>query len=101
MQLAANLKTNKQKENPVYFKNRFKKGECIDNGIVSTKYHLETQGWTELRLFEEAEKFFMSVGLYEMFENFWNNSMLVNPNDGRQVVCHPTAWDMGNREDFR
>ncbi|XP_060924594.1 angiotensin-converting enzyme 2 [Limanda limanda] len=59
------------------------------------------QGWNETRLFEEAEKFFMSVGLYEMFPNFWTESMLVKPNDGRQVVCHPTAWDMGNREDFR
>ncbi|XP_074475581.1 angiotensin-converting enzyme 2 isoform X1 [Sebastes fasciatus] len=57
--------------------------------------------WSEIRLFEEAEKFFMSVGLYEMFPNFWNNSMLVKPDDGRNVVCHPTAWDMGNREDFR
>lgn len=43
----------------------------------------------------------MSVGLYKMFDNFWTNSMLVKPNDGRKVVCHPTAWDMGNREDFR
>ncbi|XP_040895328.1 angiotensin-converting enzyme 2 [Toxotes jaculatrix] len=59
------------------------------------------KGWSELQLFKEAEKFFMSVGLYEMFENFWNNSMLVKPEDGRNVVCHPTAWDMGNREDFR
>ncbi|XP_026175949.1 angiotensin-converting enzyme 2 [Mastacembelus armatus] len=59
------------------------------------------KGWTERRLFEEAEKFFMSVGLYKMFDNFWNNSMLVKPEDGRKVVCHPTAWDMGNRKDYR
>ncbi|XP_075934093.1 angiotensin-converting enzyme 2 [Anarhichas minor] len=59
------------------------------------------KGWTELQLFEEAEKFFMSVGLYEMFPNFWENSMLTKPEDGRKVVCHPTAWDMGNKEDFR
>ncbi|TNN52098.1 Angiotensin-converting enzyme 2 [Liparis tanakae] len=58
-------------------------------------------GWTELQLFDEAEKFFMSVGLYKMFPNFRKNSMLVKPDDGRKVVCHPTAWDMGNREDFR
>lgn len=62
---------------------------------------LEIQGWSERRLFEEAEKFFKSVGLYEMFDNFWTNSMLVKPEDGRKVVCHPTAWDMGNRKDFR
>uniref|UniRef100_UPI0037E8EB63 angiotensin-converting enzyme 2 n=1 Tax=Semicossyphus pulcher TaxID=241346 RepID=UPI0037E8EB63 len=59
------------------------------------------KGWTEEQLFKEAEKFFMSVGLYQMFPNFWDNSMLTKPNDGRKVVCHPTAWDMGNREDFR
>ncbi|XP_033972614.1 angiotensin-converting enzyme 2 [Trematomus bernacchii] len=59
------------------------------------------KGWTEIQQFKEAEKFFMSVGLYEMFPNFWNNSMLIKPTDGTNVVCHPTAWDMGNREDFR
>ncbi|KAM3625521.1 uncharacterized protein V6R79_013443 [Siganus canaliculatus] len=59
------------------------------------------KGWKALQLFEEAEKFFMSVGLYQMFDNFWTNSMLEMPEDGRSVVCHPTAWDMGNREDFR
>ncbi|XP_068455494.1 angiotensin-converting enzyme 2 [Clinocottus analis] len=59
------------------------------------------KGWTEQQFFREAEKFFMSVGLYKMFPNFWNDSMLVKPDDGRQVVCHATAWDMGNREDFR
>lgn len=68
---------------------------------TETRCQIEFQGWTELQFFEEAEKFFMSVGLYEMFPNFWNNSMLTKPTDGRNVVCHPTAWDMGNREDFR
>uniref|UniRef100_A0A674DIS5 Angiotensin-converting enzyme n=1 Tax=Salmo trutta TaxID=8032 RepID=A0A674DIS5_SALTR len=59
------------------------------------------QKWPKDRLFQEAEKFFMSVGLYKMFDNFWKDSMLEKPTDGRKVVCHPTAWDMGNREDFR
>ncbi|XP_029283581.1 angiotensin-converting enzyme 2 [Cottoperca gobio] len=62
---------------------------------------MKEKGWTELQLFQEAEKFFMSVGLYKMFPNFWNKSMLVKPEDGTKVVCHPTAWDMGNKEDFR
>lgn len=59
------------------------------------------QGWNATRLFKEAEKFFMSVGLYEMFPNFWTESMLEKPPGEVQVVCHPTAWDMGNGEDFR
>ncbi|XP_059926721.1 angiotensin-converting enzyme 2 isoform X2 [Gadus macrocephalus] len=58
------------------------------------------QKWEPERLFREAEKFFVSVGLYKMEPDFWTNSMLVKPND-RKVVCHPTAWDMGNGKDYR
>lgn len=59
------------------------------------------QGWKEERLFREAESFFMSVGLYKMDDDFWTKSMFVKPSDGRKVVCHPTAWDMGNGKDYR
>ncbi|XP_060715266.1 angiotensin-converting enzyme 2 [Tachysurus vachellii] len=59
------------------------------------------QGWKAPRLFQEAEKFFVSVNMSAMFPNFWTNSMFVKPDDGRKVVCHATAWDMGNREDYR
>ncbi|KAG9486097.1 hypothetical protein GDO78_008918, partial [Eleutherodactylus coqui] len=56
--------------------------------------------WTVDRMFKEAEKFFESVNLFRLNDNFWNNSMLQEPSDGRKVVCHPTAWDMG-MNDFR
>ncbi|XP_034050500.1 angiotensin-converting enzyme 2 isoform X2 [Thalassophryne amazonica] len=72
-----------------------------DKPNIDVSQTMVEQGWTTHRFFEEAERFFMSVGLYKMFDNFLNNSMLVKPDDGRKVVCHPTAWDMGNREDFR
>ncbi|KAL2089517.1 hypothetical protein ACEWY4_014205 [Coilia grayii] len=58
-------------------------------------------GWTIRRMFDEAEKFFMSVNLFKLFDNFWTNSMIEKPEDGTKVVCHPTAWDMGNRLDYR
>ncbi|XP_004612266.1 angiotensin-converting enzyme 2 [Sorex araneus] len=58
------------------------------------------QGWDADRIFKEAEKFFVSVGLPNMTDGFWKNSMLTEPNDGRKVVCHPTAWDMG-KNDYR
>ncbi|KAG8450383.1 hypothetical protein GDO86_002874 [Hymenochirus boettgeri] len=58
------------------------------------------QKWPARRLFEEAETFFMSVDLYKLNEDFWNNSMIEEPKDGRKVVCHPTAWDLG-LNDFR
>nr|QHX39726.1 angiotensin I converting enzyme 2 [Oryctolagus cuniculus] len=58
------------------------------------------QGWDAERIFKEAEKFFVSVGLPSMTHGFWENSMLPESGDGRKVVCHPTAWDLGKR-DFR
>ncbi|XP_043928726.1 angiotensin-converting enzyme 2 [Protopterus annectens] len=62
---------------------------------------LVAQGWTAKKMFEAADTFFQSVGLQEMNEYFWNFSMIEYPTDGRKVVCHPTAWDMGNGKDFR
>ncbi|XP_007951028.1 angiotensin-converting enzyme 2 [Orycteropus afer afer] len=58
------------------------------------------QGWNATRIFKEAEKFFVSVGLPPMTQGFWEKSMLTEPTDGRKVVCHPTAWDLG-KGDFR
>ncbi|XP_007500935.2 angiotensin-converting enzyme 2 isoform X1 [Monodelphis domestica] len=61
---------------------------------------MKEQNWSARRIFQEAEMFFASVGLPNMTEGFWKNSMLTEPNDGRKVVCHPTAWDLG-KNDFR
>uniref|UniRef100_A0A671V3H3 Angiotensin-converting enzyme n=1 Tax=Sparus aurata TaxID=8175 RepID=A0A671V3H3_SPAAU len=59
------------------------------------------QGWDAIRMFKESDKFFTSLGLLPMPEEFWNKSMLEKPSDGRQVVCHASAWDFYNRKDFR
>uniref|UniRef100_A0A8C0SJM8 Angiotensin-converting enzyme n=1 Tax=Canis lupus familiaris TaxID=9615 RepID=A0A8C0SJM8_CANLF len=58
------------------------------------------QSWDARKIFKEAEKFFVSVGLPNMTQEFWENSMLTEPSDSRKVVCHPTAWDLG-KGDFR
>ncbi|XP_059823680.1 angiotensin-converting enzyme 2 isoform X1 [Hypanus sabinus] len=59
------------------------------------------QAWDPKRMFQEADEFFQSLGLRPMNSNFWKYSMIEKPTDGRKVICHPTAWDMGNGEDFR
>ncbi|XP_074116979.1 angiotensin-converting enzyme-like isoform X1 [Sminthopsis crassicaudata] len=62
---------------------------------------MKEQGWTVRRMFEEADKFFQSLGLLPLPPEFWNKSMLEKPNDGREVVCHASAWDFYNGKDFR
>lgn len=58
------------------------------------------QNWDAKRIFKEAEKFFVSLGLPNMTEKFWEKSMLTEPGNDQKVACHPTAWDLG-KGDFR
>ena len=52
-------------------------------------------------MFEESDRFFTSLGLIPMPQEFWDKSMIEKPADGREVVCHASACDFYNRQDFR
>lgn len=55
---------------------------------------------TATSMFKMGDDFFTSMGLKPVPDTFWTRSMLVKP-EGRQVVCHPTAWDFYDGKDFR
>lgn len=59
------------------------------------------QGYTELTLFEKADEFFQSLNMTKMPELFWRNSILKKPEDGRDLVCHASAWDFFKTDDVR
>ncbi|XP_055860968.1 angiotensin-converting enzyme-like isoform X3 [Biomphalaria glabrata] len=59
------------------------------------------QNYTALKIFQTADHFFQSLGMIPMPPEFWNKSMLEKPTDGRDVVCHASAWDFYNGKDFR
>ncbi|BFZ00903.1 hypothetical protein BsWGS_03942 [Bradybaena similaris] len=59
------------------------------------------QNYTVDKMFRTAEDFFVSLGFDKMVPSFWTLSMLEKPNDGREVVCHASAWDFNNQKDFR
>ena len=61
---------------------------------------LEESGWDEKKMTEVSEDFFVSLGLPELPDSFYENSLLKKPRD-RDVVCHASAWDMGNGADPR
>ena len=54
---------------------------------------MKEQGYDVKKMFQSADDFYAGMGLKRVRETFWNNSMLVKPTDGREVVCHATAWD--------
>lgn len=51
-------------------------------------------------MFKLAEEFFTSLNLSAMTEKFWENSITEKPTD-RDIVCHASAWDFYDGEDFR
>jgi peptidyl-dipeptidase A len=61
---------------------------------------LKTQGYDAVRLMKLGEAFFTSLGLGALPKTFWERSMLEKPRD-REVVCHPSAWDLDGADDLR
>ncbi|XP_075971289.1 angiotensin-converting enzyme-like isoform X2 [Anticarsia gemmatalis] len=62
---------------------------------------LIAQNYTALKMFKTADEFFTSLNLIPMPELFWERSIIEKPNDGRDMVCHASAWDFFDGEDFR
>ncbi|XP_014283834.1 angiotensin-converting enzyme isoform X2 [Halyomorpha halys] len=58
------------------------------------------QNYTALKMFQVAEDFFKSVNLTAMPPLFWERSLIEKP-EGKELVCHASAWDFYNGEDFR
>ena len=53
-----------------------------------------------LDMVHQGEGFFSSLGFAPLPETFYERSMFVKP-EGREVVCHASAWDLDNKDDVR
>ncbi|KAL0832496.1 hypothetical protein ABMA28_000715 [Loxostege sticticalis] len=62
---------------------------------------LIAQNYTPLKMFQAADEFFKSLNLSGVPDLFWDRSIIEKPNDGRDLVCHASAWDFFDGEDFR
>lgn len=61
---------------------------------------MKEQGYTPIKMFQMADEFFRSLNLTAMPDKFWKNTIMVKPSD-RDIVCHASAWDFYDGEDFR
>jgi peptidyl-dipeptidase A len=52
------------------------------------------------QLVRYGEGFYRSLGFDPLPDTFWTRSMLSHPRD-REVVCHPSAWDIDSQLDVR
>ena len=63
--------------------------------------NMKLQNYTALKMFQAADRFYSELGLIRVPQSFWSKSMLVKPDDGREVICHATAWDFYDGRDVR
>jgi len=61
---------------------------------------LNERGFDAVAMVRTGEEFFNSLGFGKLPETFWERSLFVKPAD-RDVVCHPSAWTIDEREDVR
>jgi len=61
---------------------------------------LVAQGYDATKMVKTGEAFYTSLGLAPLPETFWQRSQIVRP-EGRDVVCHASAWDLDDRDDVR
>ena len=69
-------------------------------GELDVSKALKEQHYDEVRMVKLGESFFTSLGLPKLPDTFWQRSMLKRP-EGREVVCHASAWDVHFDGDLR
>lgn len=73
----------------------FPKKKAIDVTAALARKRVDAR-----QLVRYGEGFFRSLGLPPLPDTFWARSLFVRPRD-REVVCHPSAWDLSFRGDVR
>ena len=61
---------------------------------------LVARKYTPEKIVKTGESFFSSLGFAPLPQSFWERSMITKP-EGREVVCHASAWDLDNLDDIR
>ncbi|MBN8552088.1 MAG: M2 family metallopeptidase [Caulobacterales bacterium] len=72
----------------------------IPESSVDLTEILEAHEYTPERVIRTSEQFYTSIGLDALPGTFWERSQIVRP-EGREVVCHASAWDIDNLNDLR
>ncbi|RYF94562.1 MAG: peptidase M2 family protein [Caulobacteraceae bacterium] len=71
-----------------------------DASAYSLDKLLVEKGYDPVKMVKTGENFYSSLGLAPLPETFWTRSQIVRP-EGREVVCHASAWDLDDADDIR
>ncbi|RZC38944.1 hypothetical protein BDFB_007692, partial [Asbolus verrucosus] len=64
---------------------------------------LKEQNYTVLKMFQTSDHFYQSMGLIpnELSYDRSKGAMIEKPTDGREIICHPSAWDFCDGKNYR
>lgn len=69
--------------------------------LLDVTKEMNKQGYTPLKMFHMGDDFFQSLNMTKLPQDFWDKSILEKPTDGRNLVCHASAWDFFSIDDVR
>lgn len=72
-----------------------------DKMLLDVTDEMVRQGYTQLKMFQMGDDFFQSLNMTKLPQDFWDKSILEKPKDGRDLVCHASAWDFFVTDDVR
>ena len=67
---------------------------------VDVKALLDRAEYTPLEMVRQGEGFFTSLGFEPFPDTFYERSQITKP-EGRDVVCHASAWNLDSQDDIR
>ncbi|KAH8413935.1 hypothetical protein KR222_004121, partial [Zaprionus bogoriensis] len=70
-----------------------------DKPLVDVSSEMVNQGYTPLKMFQMGDDFFTSMNLTKLPQAFWDKSIIEKPTDGRDLICHASAWDFYLQDD--
>ncbi|KAF5302725.1 hypothetical protein FQR65_LT08467 [Abscondita terminalis] len=62
---------------------------------------LVSQGYTVKKMFETSNEFYLSLGLESSEMSYGEKAVIEKPPAPREILCHASAWDFSDKEDFR
>lgn len=74
--------------------------EFTTSGIDSADVDHNAERTVALKMVNMAQDFYISLGMPELPDSFWDRSLFLKPRD-RDVVCHASAWNMDGDGDVR
>ncbi|XP_055597208.1 angiotensin-converting enzyme-like [Uranotaenia lowii] len=72
-----------------------------DSQLLDVTEEMVKQNYNPIQMFEMGDEFFVSLNMTKLPQTFWEKSILEKPDDGRDLICHASAWDFSKDDDVR